>query len=794
AATLAHVQEWLADGSDGRLVAVTRGAVAVRAGEGVAALEQAAVRGLLRSAQAENPGRIVLLDTDADDVDAAAVLACGEPELALRDGTYFAARLARTVPAEAASPWRADSTVLITGGTGGLGALTARHLVAEHGVRTLHLVSRRGADAPGAAELRAELEAAGAAVTVSACDISDRQAVAGLLDGIPGLTAVIHTAGVLNDATVTGLTPAHIDSVWAPKADAARHLHELTLDRSLDAFVLFSSAAATFDGTGQGNYAAANAYLDALATHRHTLGLPATSLAWGLWAPEAGGMGATLTDADVQRTARAGTPAHSAAEGLAMFDAACQGAQAHTLALRLDAGALSRRAARSEGIPALLRALVRTPGRRAAASASESGGSLQQQLLGMAAADQDRFLLNLVRTHVASALGHSGPQAVDPDRGFGTLGFDSLAAVELRNHLSAATGLRLPATLTFDYPNATALAGYLREKLVGEQEAAPAAAVARQQADDDEPIAIVGMACRYPGEVSSPEDLWELLAAGRDAIGPFPENRGPSWADSYDPDPEAVGKTYSNEGAFLLDAGEFDADFFGISPREALATDPQQRLLLETSWEAVERAGIDPSALRGSNTGVFAGVMYHDFAPRLRTVPEELAGYLGNGGLGSVVSGRVSYALGLEGPALTIDTACSSSLVAVHLAAQALRSGECSLALAGGVTVMTTPDTFVDFSRQRGLAADGRCKPFAEAADGTGWGEGVGVLVLEKLSDAQRNGHRVLAVVRASAVNQDGASSQLTAPNGPSQQRVIRQALTAGGLTTADVDVVEGHG
>ncbi|GAA3063047.1 hypothetical protein GCM10020000_53020 [Streptomyces olivoverticillatus] len=315
----------------------------------MAVLEQAAVRGLLRSAQAENPGRIVLLDTDADDVDTAAALACGEPELALRGGVCFAARLARTVPAEAASPWRHDSTVLITGGTGGLGALTARHLVAEHGVRTLHLVSRRGPDAPGAAVLLAELEAAGAAVTISACDISDRQAVAGLLDGIPGLTAVIHTAGVLNDATVTGLTPAHLDSVWAPKADAARHLHELTLDRSLDAFVLFSSAAATFDGTGQGNYAAANAYLDALATHRRALGLPATSLAWGLWAPEAGGMGATLTDADVQRTARAGTPAHSAAEGLAMFDAACQGAQAHTLALRLDAGAprAVRRAARA---------------------------------------------------------------------------------------------------------------------------------------------------------------------------------------------------------------------------------------------------------------------------------------------------------------------------------------------------------------------------------------------------------------------------------------------------------------
>ncbi|WTW92288.1 SDR family NAD(P)-dependent oxidoreductase [Streptomycetaceae bacterium NBC_01309] len=689
-----------------------------------------------------------------------------------------------------------DGTVLVTGGLGTLGAALARHLAGTLGVRHLVLTGRRGPDTPGAAELVADLERLGAQAHAVACDASDRGSLAELLAGIPAahpLTGVVHAAGVLADGVVTSLTGEQLERVWRPKVDAAMNLHELTRDADLAMFALYSSASGVLGSPGQANYAAANTFLDALAYHRSARSLPATSYIWGLWA-DASALTGAMGQLEHARASRGGLVAMPVDVGLGLFDRGAELGLPAVVASPMDIGRL-RGTAAGAPVPGVLRGLVRVPGRRVveASVAAGDGGSLASHLAGLATAERERVVLDLVRSHVAAVLGHAAGGAVEAERSFKDLGFDSLTAVELRNRLSAATGLRFPATLVFDHPTPVALGRHIDGEITG-LDVPPPPTHARTAAADGDPIAIVGMACRFPGDIRSPEDLWALLTQGRDAITAFPDDRDWDLGTLYDPDPDAVGKTYVRGGGFVHDMAEFDAEFFGISPREAMAMDPQQRLFLEAAWEAVERAGVAPGTLRGSQTGVFVGALPSEYTSRLDAAPEGTEGFLGTGNMSSVTSGRVAYVLGLEGPAVTVDTACSSSLVALHLAAQSLRQGECDLALAGGVTVMCTPAGFVELSRQRGLAPDGRCKAFAGAADGFGPGEGAGVLLVERLSDARRLGHRVLAVVRGSAVNQDGASNGLTAPNGPSQQRVIRQALAAAGLSAADVDAVEAHG
>ena len=699
-------------------------------------------------------------------------------------------KVALTIP-RAADP---DGTVLITGGTGALGAHTARRLA---GTGTTHLVltSRRGPDAPGAAELQSELESFGATVTFAAVELTDADAVTALvaaIDPAHPLTTVIHSAGLLDDGVIAALDPQRLRRVFAAKVDAVANLERATADLDLADFVVFSSAAGTLGNPGQGNYAAANAYLDAAMIRRVRTGRAGRSLAWGLWAGESG-MSGDLSAQDAERLTRAGFPPIRTEDGLALLELAGTLADPNLVAMHIDTAAL---AAQGDLVPPVLRGLLSAPARRRIAAAVKADGAsgLAAQLRGLDPAARLHTLTETLRAEAATVLGYPDPAALAVDTTFKDIGFDSLTSIELRNRLNTVTGLRLPATLVFDYPSIPAMAAFLLEELLGTV-VEPVTGPDTRPAGTDDPIVIVGMSCRFPGGADTPEKFWDLVSSGRHSLTTFPTDRGWDVEGLYDPTGQTPGTSYVNQGSFLHEAGDFDAAFFGISPREALAMDPQQRLLLETSWEACEAAGIDPAALRGTRTGVYVGSIYSDYASQLAGGPPEgVDAFMGTGTSGGVLSGRVSYALGLHGPAMTVDTACSSSLVALHLAAQALRSGECDLALAGGVTVMALPNTFVDFSLQHGLAPDARCKPFGAGADGTAWGEGVGMLMVERLSDATRRGHDVLAVLRGSAVNQDGASNGLTAPNGPSQQRVIRDALGAAGLTADQVDVIEAHG
>ncbi|GGN49832.1 hypothetical protein GCM10011579_003930 [Streptomyces albiflavescens] len=697
------------------------------------------------------------------------------------DGPFVLDLVGRPTPAPT------DGTVLITGGLGAVGRHIARLLV-ELGVPRLLLTSRQGPDDPRAAEVTAELTALGAEVEVVSCDIADPVAVAGVLDRIGDeapLRGVVHCAGILDDGVVAELTPERLAQVLRPKIDGAAHLHRLTADTQLDLFLLISSAAGVVGNAGQSNYAAANVFLDQLAHHRRSSGLPGVSVSFGAWAGE----GLAAEHADLDRMARLGHRALTPDQGRDLVELSLRRGAPHLVAWALDLPRLRDNPATTGGTSAALwRSLLPAP-----RTGRGGGDGLADRLVRLPEAERAERVLALVREEASRTLGLRSAESVRPDQPLRELGMDSVTAVELRNRIGTRIGVKLPATLLFDHPTPTRLAAHLLSTALatGGRTVPDAQPTRTTVTASDEPVALVAMACRLPGGVSDPDGLWRLVAEGRDAVGPFPAGR---WdvESLYDPDPEALGKSYAREGGFLEGLESFDAGFFGITPKEAAAMDPQQRLLLETAWEALERAGIVPAELAGSTTGVYVGMFGSDYLSGSRL--DQLDGYVGTGSALSVASGRLAYVLGLGGPALTVDTACSSSLVALHLAAQALRSGECDLALAGGVTLMVTPGTFVEFSRLRGLSPTGRCRSFSDGADGAIWAEGAGMVVLKRLSDARRDGDEVLAVLRGTAVNQDGRSQGLSAPNGPAQEQVIRRALERSGLDPADIDYVEAHG
>ncbi|WP_442803746.1 SDR family NAD(P)-dependent oxidoreductase [Streptomyces pseudogriseolus] len=817
AGSLALVQALGDAGIGAPLWCVTQGAVGVGPHEAPTAPVQAGVWGLGRAAALEHPKRwgglvdlpaVATLRTLAVLPD---VLAAGgeEDQVALREGKAYGRRLvhAPTGGKTPARVWKARGTVLVTGGTGALGAHVARWLT-DNGAEHVVLTGRTG-DGPHVEELRTEVQSRGTRLTVAACDMADREAVAGLVarlaeDGTP-VRSVVHAAGVSALGPVADAGPEDLEATLSGKVLGAEHLDAVLDPAQLDAVVYFSSISGTWGVADHAAYAAANAILDARAERRRADGAPVLSVAWGPWA--GGGMIAESVQGDL---ARRGVPVIEPATAITGLQQALDHDDTFVAVADVDWRRFAEVFTSVRG-SALLRELPDAATTTDAGSdgtgadGSESHAGALREIAALDPARRPAALRALVSTAVAAVLGHdtqdpAASGALGDETAFKDMGFDSLTAVALRDRLNRATALTLPTTVVFDHPSITALAACIEERAFGRpEEPGRDAATAHDTGDTndvhaDDPIAIVSMGCRFPGGVRSPEDLWRLVSEEVDAITPLPADRGWDLDALYDADPDHLGTSYVRESGFLEGPGEFDAGFFGISAREALAMDPQQRLLLETTWETLERAGMDPKALRGSSTGVYIGLTDQEYATRLRAASGDNEGYLATGAAASVASGRIAYALGLEGPAVTVDTACSSSLVALHLAVRALRDGECSLALAGAATVMSGPGPFVAFSRQRALAPDGRCKPFADDADGFALSEGVGVLLLERLSDAQAKGHQVLAVVRGSAVNQDGASNGLTAPNGPSQERVIRAALADAGVSAADVDVVEAHG
>ncbi|PRQ09065.1 type I polyketide synthase [Enhygromyxa salina] len=781
-------------GIEAPLWLLTRGAISIGRADALSNPLQAMAWGLGRVIALEHPDRwggLIDLPLTLDPKATRRLLAIlsqeeREDQLAIRNTGVFVRRLERAPLTELADgkPWKPRGTILVTGGTGALGARVTRWLAAA-GAEHLVLTSGQGPDA--------ELMELGTRVSLVACDTTDRDAIATLLDQLDAdgehLSAVIHADGASQNSSINDTTVDELARVAGAKVAGARYLHELLKEHELDAFITFSSIVGVWGSARQSGYAAANAYLDAFVEQRASLNLPAMSVAWSAWAT------GNADDASQHELRRRGL---EPLDPQLAFQALQQGLEHGDVNLTVadvDWARFTPSFAAARPRPLLddiseARAALDT----SSSSSEPDEARLLARLRGLSETERLRALVNLVLGETAAVLGYHDASRLDPNTGFVDLGLDSLMAVEVRRRLQRETGLNLPATLAFDHPSPQHVANFLLEGL------AAALGMAAELDDDHrdraeappthEPVAIIGVGLRMPGQIVDLRSMWKFLASGREAVGPLPPSR---WNvdEFFDPDPESKGHSYVREGSFLDDIDQFDPAFFGISPREAKNIDPQHRSLLEAAWQALENAGVVPSSLRDSKTGVFVGLGPSDYDHLRQDLGEA---YTFTGTQTSFAAGRLAFTLGLQGPALAVDTACSSSLVAFHLACSALRNRECELALAGGVQIMAAPDVFVQLSRTRALAPDGRCKTFSANANGYGRGEGVIVFTLERLSDARKNGHEVLALVRGTAVNHDGASSGITAPNGTSQQKLLRQALEDAKLAPTDIDYVECHG
>ncbi|OBA76806.1 polyketide synthase [Mycobacterium sp. 1554424.7] len=791
---------------------ITRGAQRVTAADQVSPA-QSCLWGFGRAAALEHPrlwGGLADLPGGAVDdgawtrlIDQLDAAPAGEDQVALRDQAVYVPRLTRRTGQPAGTPLalREDATYLVTGGLGAIGLEVAEYLAA-HGARHLVLTSRR---APGeAAQQRIDAigEQSGAEVRVITADVANPHSVAHVLATLraelPPLAGVVHAAGEISTTPLQALDDAELDRVFAGKVWGAWNLSEATADLKLDFFLSTSSIAGVWGAGGQTAYSAANAFLDGLAWRLREQGVPGISVNFGPWSNAGMADEAARAELD-KRGVRPLSPADALA-GMAELMASSGKGTSHGVVARIDWAKflpLYQMAGKRSFFAQLQREV---PADAAEATPSASGGTqLVERLTAAPVQQRKKLVIDYLRDAVAEVT-RIDPAEIREEAGLFDLGMDSLMAVELRRRLERAVGAELPSTLAMDYPRITDVANFLVDDVLSLSAPASAnaaqpapAAVTQVAARTDEPIAIVAVACRFPG-APDPEAYWELLSGGVDAIREIPDDRF-DVDEYYDPDPEAPGKIYTRYGGYLESIDGFDPEFFGISPREAVWMDPQQRLMLEIAWEGLERAGYAPAGLRGSRTGVFVGVAANEYSQLLNANSvDTIEAHFITGNALNVIAGRVAFALGLEGPAMAVDTACSASLVAVHQACQALHSGDCDMALAGGVNVLVSPASIVATSRARMLAADGRCKTFDAAANGYARSEGCGILVLKRLSDAQRDGDQVCAVIRGSAVNQDGASSGLTVPNGGAQQRLIAATLARAGVEGRDVDYLEAHG